>query len=49
MEEDNKIIWSNFEQPYRTKDSHNFWDYTNFGSFTFDKENYQSELKKLES
>lgn len=48
-EEDNKIIWSNFEQPYRDKNSKIFWDYTNFGSFTFDKENYQSELKKLES
>lgn len=46
---DDTVIWTEFEQPFRKKDSHNFWDYSNFGSFTFDKENYQSELKKLES
>lgn len=47
--EDNKVIWSNFEQPFRTKQHNSFWDYSNFGTFTFDIENYQNELKKLES
>jgi hypothetical protein len=46
-EQDNKIIWNSFEQPYRNKDSHNFWDYSNFGNFKFSKINYQEEIEKL--
>lgn len=42
-----KIIWTDFEQPNRTIGSHNFWDYTNFGQFTFDKNNYYEQLDKL--
>lgn len=42
-----KIVWTDFEQPYRTIDSHNFWDYATFGQFSFDIQNYQEQLEKL--
>lgn len=42
-----KIIWSDFEQPHRTIDSHNFWDFTKFGQFSFDTQNYKEQLDKL--
>jgi len=44
---EDKIIWKEFEQPHRTIDCHNFWDYTNFGQFSFDKNNYKEQLDKL--
>lgn len=46
---DEKVIWTEFEQPFRNKDSHNFWDYTDFGSFEFSKTNYEEELAKLKT
>jgi hypothetical protein len=42
-----KIIWTEFEQPFRSVDSNNFWDYTNFGQLSFDKKNYNEQLDKL--
>ncbi len=42
-----KIIWAEFEQPHRAIDSANFWDYSNFGQFGFDKNNYIEQLDKL--
>ncbi len=47
IELEDKIIWTEFEQPHRTIDSHNFWDYINFGQFSFDKSNYNEQLNKL--
>lgn len=47
IELDDKIIWTDFEQPHRTVDSHNFWDYTKFGQLTFDKNNYNEQLDIL--
>lgn len=48
-ETDDKIIWSDFEQPHRSKDSSQFWDYTNFGQFTFDKAEYLKQIHKLKN
>lgn len=36
------VMWSKFRQPHRPK-----WDYTNFGPFIFDGDNYSSALEKL--
>ncbi|MBI2032454.1 MAG: hypothetical protein HYV38_00795 [Candidatus Levybacteria bacterium] len=48
-ENKNSIIWSNFEQPHRGKDSKaSFWDYSAFPTYTFSKKNYQSEIRRLE-
>lgn len=47
IKESNKIIWTNFEQPHRSIDSHNFWDYTDFGNFEFEIDNYYNELENL--
>lgn len=44
---EDEIIWTDFEQPHRTIDSHNFWNYTNFGKFSFYKNNYYEQLNKL--
>ncbi|WP_299335033.1 hypothetical protein [uncultured Psychroserpens sp.] len=43
----NKIIWTDFEQLHRGKDSHNHWNYSKFGPFEFNKSEYNSELEKL--
>lgn len=42
-----KIIWTDFEQPHRTIDHHCFWDYTKFGEFSFDTQNYKEQLDIL--
>jgi hypothetical protein len=44
---ENKIEWTEFEQPHRTIDSHHFWDYTDFGQFSFDKNKYNEQLDQL--
>ncbi len=44
-----KIIWSDFEQPHRSKDRSDFWDYTNFGQFEFDKTAYLKQINKLKN
>ncbi|MBP9812044.1 hypothetical protein KBC86_01570 [Candidatus Gracilibacteria bacterium] len=44
---DNFIAWNSFEQPYRGKNSHNYWNYDNFGEFIFDIKNYEKEVEKL--
>lgn len=43
-----KILWTDFEQPHRNIDSHKFWDYTNFGKFSFDKNKYYEQLDFLQ-
>ena len=44
---EDKIIWTDFDQPHRTIDCYNFWDYINFGQFSFEKNNYNEQLNKL--
>ena len=44
---EDKIIWTDFEQPHRNFDSHNFWDYADFGQFSFDKKDYNMQLDRL--
>lgn len=40
--EDNRVIWDRFEQPHR-KD----WDYSGFGPFVFDLDEYKQEIQKV--
>ena len=47
IENENNILWCEFEQPFRTIDSFNHWNYDDFGAFSFDKENFFSELENL--
>lgn len=45
---DNKVIWYDFHQPWRDKNSRSgFWDYSDFPKFTFDKITYHEELQKI--
>lgn len=48
-EKNDVIVWSDFENVYRTNltnPDHN-WDYSKLGPFTFDKEQYETEMQKL--
>lgn len=48
-ETENSVMWNNFGQPHRGKNSTaSFWDYSTFPTYNFSKENYQSEMNKLE-
>lgn len=47
-EEDEVIIWSEFEQPFRDEESAGgYWDYTNFKSLEFNKQLYEEQLKAI--
>ena len=47
---DNRVIWSDFEQPHRVKGAgRGFWDYSNLGPFEFDLNQYLSEIEKIAS
>jgi len=48
IELEDKTIWTGFEQPHRNIDSHKFWDYSNFGQFSFDKKQYYEQLDILQ-
>ena len=41
------IFWTDFEQPHRTIESHNYWNYSDFRQLEFDKKNYNEQLIKL--
>ena len=43
------VIWANFEQFHRAKESGSFWDYGSFGFFEFDKNEYLKELEKIKN
>ncbi len=43
METENSVIWSDFEQPHRKET----WDYTKFGPFEFEKEQYYQAIETL--
>lgn len=40
------ITWSDFFQPYRFGKSREVWDYSGFGPFVFDREEYDSVVAK---
>ena len=43
--EDDRIIWSDFEQPHRGPESAGgHWKYEELGHFIFDRKQYESEL-----
>ena len=43
------VIWKAFQQPHRTGElGTEVWDYSDFGSFEFDREMYEEELAKIE-
>ncbi|WP_165789612.1 hypothetical protein [Paenibacillus sp. GM2FR] len=47
-EEDEVIIWSEFEQPFRGEESDGgYWDYTNLKSLEFNKKLYEEQLKAI--
>lgn len=44
---ENIVVWHDFEQPYRDKDSRvSHWQYDKLGPFVFDKEQYLSALTR---
>lgn len=45
--QENTVIWSDFEQPHRGPDSHEFWDYSAFGPFNFDAAQYLTALEHV--
>jgi hypothetical protein len=48
-ESHDKIIWADFEQPHRGQESNRIWDYTSFGEFTFDKNEYFRQVERLKT
>ena len=44
---DKTVVWDNFENPRRSKTSHQFWDYSEFPKFQFDRADYEAALKEL--
>lgn len=45
--EDDKVIWSEFEQPHRSIDSAGgYWSYDKLKPFVFDRKQYEVELSK---
>lgn len=48
-ESESNILWKNFYNPRRSSPDSpgGYWNYNNFPSFKFDKNQYQEELKKL--
>jgi hypothetical protein len=40
--EENRALWDRFEQPHRKN-----WDYSGFGPFVFDLDEYNREIQKL--
>jgi len=45
--DEEKVLWTNFEQPHRGQESETYWDYSKFGPFEFDKVQYLNEIEKL--
>jgi len=45
---DKSVIWTDFEQPHRSRQSAGgFWDYSGFAPLEFDLKEYQDEVSKL--
>lgn len=47
--EEDRVIWSDFEQPFRSEDSHTHWNYDKFGPFVFDRQQYEQQLRQESS
>ncbi|MBE1554002.1 hypothetical protein [Sporosarcina limicola] len=46
--EDDKVIWSEFEQPLRSVDSAGgYWNYDKIKPIVFDRKQYEAELSKM--
>ena len=44
------VTWSNFLQPFRDKESADgYWSYDGFGSFKFDRRQYEQALRALDT
>lgn len=48
-EKTNTVVWDNFQNPRRSKTSSEFWDYSEFPSFKFDRAEYESALNELKN
>ncbi len=47
IETDEYIIWTDFEQIHRSKDSKNHWDYSNLSDLRFNKTDYLIQVETL--
>ncbi|MBP7462053.1 MAG: hypothetical protein KBA26_12250 [Candidatus Delongbacteria bacterium] len=47
LKDNNRIIWTEFEQPHRGPTSRCYWNYNEFGVFIFDLDNYNLQLDEL--
>ena len=45
--EKGKVLWTNFEQPFRRAELNVHWDYSAFGPFEFNEIDYNEQLAKL--
>lgn len=48
-EKRDSILWTEFKQLHRQKDSHVYWDYSKFGPFEFSKSEYETEIEKIKT
>lgn len=46
---DERVTWSDFEQPHRSPSSNRHWSYEDFGPFTFDRRQYEAALAAMGS
>jgi hypothetical protein len=49
IEKQDTIIWTDFEQIHRREDSSNFWDYSGFKDFEFNRSEYYKKLNELKN
>ncbi|WP_111710339.1 hypothetical protein [Lutibacter citreus] len=47
IEKQDTVIWTGFEQIHMSKNSTNFWDYSDFKDFEFNKNEYFKKLNEL--
>tara|TARA_R110002124_G_scaffold287317_1_gene472647 strand:- start:2917 stop:3378 length:462 start_codon:yes stop_codon:yes gene_type:complete len=47
IEKQDSVIWTGFEQIHLGKNSANFWDYSDFKDFEFNKNEYFKKLNEL--
>ena len=45
--EDERVVWSDFCQPHRSKSKPPVWRYDRLGPFVFDRRQYEAELGKM--
>lgn len=47
IEKQDSVIWTEFEQIHRSKDSASYWDYSDFGDLEFNKDEYFKKVNEL--